>query len=123
MTPPIITPTDAALTPVDTRWPNRPPCWKNQAVNHGELATYLLLSRIKHASGLAARLAERYRVVAVDWLGFGAIRLPSGEPHTCSITNCCKILSKIFFSAVAAAGHATGYVMRLVQQECGHRLC
>ena len=133
MTSAIVTPTDAAFNASQTiggtvqtyGWR-----WENQAVNLvyetlGEGDPLLLLPALSTVStrgemrGLAARLADRYRVVAVDWLGFGQSDCPAVNYTAALYHQLLQDFVKDIFSepvAVIAAGHATGYVMRLVQQ-------
>lgn len=68
---------------------------------------------------LAERLAERFQVVAVDWIGFGQSARPALTYEPALYHAFLKDFVRSLFHepvVVIAAGHAAGYVMQLAQR-------
>lgn len=103
--------------------------WQNQtfAIAYetlGQGAPVLLLPAFSTVStrsemgGIAARLASQFRVVAMDWLGFGQSDRPAIEYHPALYRQLLRdVVDQLFDPpiAVVAAGHAAGYAMQLTQ--------
>jgi pimeloyl-ACP methyl ester carboxylesterase len=84
------------------------------------LPAFSTVSTREEMRGLAERLAPRFQVFAIDWLGFGQSARP-GLDYQRSLyrTLLQDFVSEVFNApiAVVAAGHAAGYVMQLASQQ------
>jgi pimeloyl-ACP methyl ester carboxylesterase len=84
------------------------------------LPAFSTVSTREEMWGLAERLAPRFQVFAIDWLGFGQSARP-GLDYQRSLyrTLLQDFVSEVFNTpiAVVAAGHAAGYVMQLAPQQ------
>ncbi|NDJ17506.1 alpha/beta fold hydrolase [Myxacorys almedinensis] len=70
--------------------------------------------------GLAERLAHRYQVFVLDWVGFGESSRPAIAITPVLLEACLRNFVQATFRepvVVIAAGHAAGYVMELAQRQ------
>ncbi|GAB4227618.1 MAG: alpha/beta fold hydrolase [Elainellaceae cyanobacterium] len=105
--------------------------WKNKTVSAvyeviGEGQPILMLPAFSTVSsrdemrGLAEYLADRYRVVMLDWVGFGESARPAWRYRPAVYQAFLKDFVRTVFTepvVVIAAGHAAGYVMPLAQRQ------
>ncbi len=83
------------------------------------LPAFSTVSTRSEMRGIAELLAPQFRVVAVDWPGFGQSSRPPLDYCPALYKQFLGDFAKIFATpaAVVAAGHAAGYVMHLAQQQ------
>lgn len=84
------------------------------------LPAFSTVSTRAEMRGLAERLAPRFQVFAIDWLGFGQSARPSLDYQRSLYQELLQnFVSEVFDApvAVVAAGHAAGYVMQLAAQQ------
>ncbi|MBF2000079.1 MAG: alpha/beta hydrolase [Synechococcales cyanobacterium M58_A2018_015] len=83
------------------------------------LPAFSSVSTRSEMAGLAARLAEKFQVVALDWVGFGDSSRPGFRYRPAVYHAMLKDFVQAVFQepvVVIAAGHAAGYVMQLAQR-------
>jgi pimeloyl-ACP methyl ester carboxylesterase len=105
--------------------------WENRSVTAiyetlGQGAPVLLLPSLSTVSsraemrGLAEKLATKFQVFALDWIGFGQSDRPLLNYQAPLYQQFLQDFVKDTFSepiAIVAAGHASGYAMQLVQHQ------
>jgi pimeloyl-ACP methyl ester carboxylesterase len=110
--------------------------WKNQSIRVtyetlGQGAPVLLLPSLSTVSsraemrGLAEKLAAKFQVFALDWVGFGDSDRPSLNYQASLYHQFLQSFVSNTFSepiAIVAAGHACGYAMQLVQNYSASRV-
>lgn len=83
------------------------------------LPAFSTVSSRSELQGIANRLAHRYQVTTLDWLGFGEADHPALEYNPVLFHQLLQDFVQDTFSqpiAIAAAGHAAGYALQLAQQ-------
>ncbi|WP_445925229.1 alpha/beta fold hydrolase [Leptodesmis sp.] len=104
-------------------WKGKPVSVIYEVLGEGQpillLPAFSTVSSRAEMRGLAAQLAKRFQVIAVDWPGFGESDRPGIDYQPAVYHEFLRSFVRSQFSdpvVVIAGGHAAGYVMQLAQQ-------